>query len=95
MALRAAMLRFGVMDMLKDFGAALRRARDDRGLTQEELAHRAGITIGYLSQLENGRRNPSLLVIAALCGVLDIELADLAKGFTINTKAPSKSLDEH
>ena len=87
MAPRAAMLRFGVMDMLKAFGAALRRARDDRGLTQEELAHRAGITIGYLSQLENGRRNPSLLVIAALCGVLGIELADLTREITINTKS--------
>ncbi|HYG85607.1 MAG TPA: helix-turn-helix transcriptional regulator [Azospirillum sp.] len=75
------------MDVLKAFGAALRQARADRGLTQEEVAHRAGIAIGYLSQLENGRRNPSLLLIAALCGALDIQISDVIKDVVIERRS--------
>lgn len=67
------------MDILKTFGAAVRLAREQRGLTQEEVAHRAGITVGYLSQLENGRRNPSLLVMAAICEVLETPLEAVVK----------------
>lgn len=67
------------MDILKTFGAAVRQAREQQGLTQEEVAHRAGITVGYLSQLENGRRNPSLLVMAAICEVLETPLEAVVK----------------
>jgi transcriptional regulator with XRE-family HTH domain len=65
------------MDPLKTFGSALRRARERGGLSQEDLAHRAGVSVGYLSQLENGRRNPSLLLVLALCGALDTELTEM------------------
>jgi transcriptional regulator with XRE-family HTH domain len=82
---RTAMLRSADMDVLKAFGAALRRARDHRRLTQEELAHRAGVTVGYLSQLENGRRNPTLLIITALCGALEIKLTDLICEITVRS----------
>ena len=70
------------MKVLKSFGAALRQARHERALTQEEVAHRAGIAVGYLSQLENGRRNPSLLLMIALCEVLNIQLEELVRGAT-------------
>ncbi|WP_448190070.1 helix-turn-helix domain-containing protein [Azospirillum sp. sgz301742] len=49
----------------------------------EEVAHWAGIAIGYLRQLENGRRNPSLLLIAALCGALNIQMSDLIEYIVI------------
>ncbi|WP_084164635.1 helix-turn-helix domain-containing protein [Skermanella stibiiresistens] len=65
------------MDPLKTFGSALRRARERVGLSQEDLAHRAGVSVGYLSQLENGRRNPSLLLVLALCGALNTELTEM------------------
>ncbi|WP_374191458.1 helix-turn-helix domain-containing protein [Azospirillum brasilense] len=77
------------MDVLKAFGTALRRARDHRRLTQEELAHRAGVTVGYLSQLENGRRNPTLLIITALCGALEITLPELINETTVNSRPNS------
>ena len=67
------------MDACKIFGAAFRRAREARGLTQEEAAYQAGVAPGYLSQIENGHRNPSLLVIVALAAVVDALPADLLK----------------
>ena len=71
------------MDPLKTFGSSLRCARERNGFSQEDLAHRAGISISYLSQLENGRRNPSLLLVVALCGALDTELTDMLSGIVV------------
>ena len=42
------------------FGAHLRSLRQQRGLSQEEVAHSSGIHVTYLSGIERGRRNPSL-----------------------------------
>ncbi|MFH1141625.1 MAG: helix-turn-helix transcriptional regulator [Chloroflexota bacterium] len=42
------------------FGAQLRSLRQKLDLSQEEIAHRAGIHVTYLSGVERGRRNPSL-----------------------------------
>ena len=42
------------------FGAHLRSLRQKYGLSQEEVAHRAGIHVTYLSGIERGKRNPSL-----------------------------------
>lgn len=67
------------MDILSIFGSSLRARRLQCGLSQEELAHLAGVSVGYLSQVENGHRNPSLLLAAALAGALKADLADLLK----------------
>ena len=55
---------------------ALRRAR---GLSQEELAHRATMHQTYLSGIERGRRNPSVLVLARLAQALEADLEDLTR----------------
>jgi transcriptional regulator with XRE-family HTH domain len=44
----------------RTFGAQLRRRRDELGLTQEELAHRAGIDVSFLSRCERGLSQPSI-----------------------------------
>ena len=51
----------------------LRRFRKDRGLSQEALAHEAGLDRTYVSGLERGIRNPTVLVLSDLAGVLGIE----------------------
>ena len=58
------------------FGSWLAKARDLRGLSQNELAERAGITQEYVSGLERGVRNPSRKVIHALATALTPENAD-------------------
>jgi len=70
-------------DEAEIFGRALKRWRDKRGLTQEQLAHDAGITTSYANQLENGRKVPSLTIILKLCRALNVVPGDLLSDFTI------------
>ena len=66
------------------FGQRIRHLRSERGLTQEEAAHRAGIHVTYLSGIERGVRNPSLRNIRAIAAALDVSMSDL---FAFNTPA--------
>ena len=50
----------------RDFGARLLHFREARGLTQEALARRAGLSAKFVSEIENGRTNPSINVVARL-----------------------------
>jgi len=65
------------MDVRRDLGLQLRRLREAHGLSQEELAHRAEIHVTYLSGLENGKRNPSLLVLARIAEALNLKISGL------------------
>jgi transcriptional regulator with XRE-family HTH domain len=60
------------MDMRKLVGINLRRARTARGLTQEELAEQSGFSQQYISELENGRRNPTIVSIYELAQALGV-----------------------
>lgn len=63
--------------MTSTFGVNVRRMRQLRKISQETLAQRCGIYRTYLSRIESGRANPSLLVIAALARALEMEPSDL------------------
>jgi transcriptional regulator with XRE-family HTH domain len=66
------------------FGKTLRAIRETREpkLTQEALAHAAGLTTNYLSDVERGRKIPSLTTILQLAYGLECPPADLLAGFT-------------
>ncbi len=66
------------------FGITLRRIREARmpKLTQETLAHKAGLTTNYVSDLERGVKVPSLTVILQIAHALGIEPADLMRDFS-------------
>lgn len=55
----------------------VRALRKRRGLSQEELAFRAGMKRTYLSDLERGTRNPSVRALGRLAEALDIPPAHL------------------
>jgi len=59
------------------FGAAVRRLRLERGLTQEDLAEAAGLSQRYVSVLERGENSPTLNVIFRLCHALDVSPMEL------------------
>ena len=60
-----------------DFGTLLRRLRRDRGMTQEELAERAGISVRTVSDLERGSsQTPYRGTIGELAAALQLEPAD-------------------
>ena len=59
------------------FGAHLRLLRLSLGLSQEEVAHRAGVHVTFLSGIERGKRNPSLKNIRKVAGAWGVGVADL------------------
>lgn len=61
-------------------GQRLRGAREAHHQTQVQLAAAAGISQGYLSQLEQDEREPTLSIAARLADALGISLDDLAAG---------------
>jgi transcriptional regulator with XRE-family HTH domain len=65
------------MDMRKLVGRNVRRIRGERGMTQEQFAERSGFSQQYISDLERGRRNPtivSLFELAQALGSTPVEL---------------------
>ncbi|RYG99858.1 MAG: XRE family transcriptional regulator [Alphaproteobacteria bacterium] len=58
------------MDWRAIVGGNVRRLRLDRGFTQEQLAHEAGLDLTYVGGIERGKRNPSLLVLARIATAL-------------------------
>jgi putative molybdopterin biosynthesis protein len=57
----------------------LAELRKKKGLSQDELATRAGITRAAVSFIESGKRKPSLLVTLKLANALEIELSSLLR----------------
>jgi XRE family transcriptional regulator, fatty acid utilization regulator len=59
------------------FGQRLRHTRRARGLTLAQLGGLVDRSAPYLSQLENGRREPTFSLVGALAGALGVDVADL------------------
>ncbi len=68
------------MTVVKQLGMRLAYLRKKKGWSQEELAFRSGVNKNYLSDLENGRRNPSLRIIEQIAAALEVTLSDLFMG---------------
>lgn len=67
------------MDMRALVGANIRKARLAAGMTQEELAERSGFSQQYISGLERGKRNPTIVSVyefAQALGVSHEQLVD-------------------
>jgi transcriptional regulator with XRE-family HTH domain len=69
--------RRSIPDVRERFGYAVRQRRDELGLTQEDLAEKAKIHRTYLSDIERGARNVSLINIENLAAALNMPMADL------------------
>ena len=64
-------------DIKTSFGKRLRVLRQAKGLSQEELAHEAGLDRTYVSSVERGQRNISLENIERLAIALGVKIKDL------------------
>lgn len=64
-------------DPYADFGTWVRAARLNRGLSRRELAERAGISVPYVTKIENGDRRPQAPVISRLADALEVSPAML------------------
>jgi len=66
-------------DICERFAERLKHVRNKKGMTQVDLAEKAGIQTTYLSDLENAKKEPCLRVIDMLATSLGVTLSELFK----------------
>jgi transcriptional regulator with XRE-family HTH domain len=68
-------------------GTVLRRVREERRITREVLAVRAGLTVGTLARLELGSSDPTWSTVSAIAHALELSLACLGALIEADEKA--------
>lgn len=81
------------MDMRRLVGRNVRRVRQSKGLTQEQFADRSGFSQQYLSGLEQGRRNPTVVTLYELARALGVSHVELVLPDDGATKPPRGCVD--
>jgi len=61
-------------ELYRQVGVRVRELREKQGVAQEKLAWSAEISKGYLSEIEAGRKSPSVAVLRALAAEMDVPL---------------------
>ena len=69
-----------MMDVLLQLGMRIRYLRRQMRMSQLDLAYESEVNKNYLSDLERGKRNPSVLILDRIAKALNIDLATLFKG---------------
>ena len=72
------------------FGRRLRELREAAGLTQQELANRAGIKLGGVRDLEQSRNNPTWPTVLALCNALGVKCEAFTQEPTADAEPPKR-----
>ena len=65
------------MEIRQRLAQNLRRLRTEKGWSQEEYADRAGIHRTYISDIERGAQNPTIMIVEKLAQALDVKAAEL------------------
>ncbi len=58
-------------------GKKLKKIREEKNLSQEDVAKAAGIATGYYARVERGKHSPSSSVLERICKVLKIKSSDI------------------
>lgn len=61
----------------RSLAATLRAVRTEQGQTQEDLAHKAGLTVAAVARIERGQANPTWTTVRRLAQALNVSLATL------------------
>ncbi|MFV0451098.1 MAG: helix-turn-helix domain-containing protein [Propioniciclava sp.] len=67
------------MLMREALGDSLREVRTSSGMTLRDVSSQARVSLGYLSEVERGRKEASSELLQAICGALAIEIPDLLR----------------
>lgn len=74
-----------------DIGSTIKKLRKRKGIQQNELAERSGISQTYLSQIENGSRSATLETLEKVCEALNIPLSIISfLSLDVNSVNPNK-----
>ncbi|ULT24385.1 helix-turn-helix transcriptional regulator [Sphingobacterium sp. E70] len=65
----------------------IKEIRKEKGITIQEVADKAGVSKGLISQIENNRTIPSLLVLINIINALDVDLNEFFKDFNSDLDA--------
>src|SRR6476659_10107405 len=65
--------------MREAIGGSLRRARTEGRRTLREVSRKAQVSLGYLSEVERGRKEASSELLAAICAALGVSLAEVLR----------------
>lgn len=71
------------------FGRALRKARKESNLTQDQLSLYSRVDRSYISELENGEKAPTLLTIISLAKALQVKPSVLIESFEVELEEES------
>lgn len=64
-------------ELLKHIGTKIKAYRKEKNLSQEELAWRVNMDRSYLSELENGLKNPTVIMLTNIAQAMELDLKDL------------------
>jgi transcriptional regulator with XRE-family HTH domain len=65
-------------------GGALRRLREERGVTQEAVAHAAGLTVTAVARVERGQTDPAWSTVRRIAAALDLDMGELGSAVDAN-----------
>jgi transcriptional regulator with XRE-family HTH domain len=65
-----------IPEVIDAYATVMRKHRLRMSISQEELAHRAGLSLSFVSLLETGKRQPTISTISVLCKALDVSMVE-------------------
>ena len=71
------------MDIRQEVGARIQKIRKEAGLSQEDLALEADLDRTYISHVERGTRNPTVIVIFKIAKALNTTASEILKGLRL------------
>lgn len=74
------------MDMRKLVGQNVKRIRQEKGLTQEQFSLASGFSQQYISGLETGHRNPTVVTVYELAKALGVSHLDLLQSSSTRSR---------
>lgn len=81
-------------DIAKRVGLRIRELRNERHMSQEEVAFKAGISPAHLGQIERALKNPTIDTVAKIAAALDISVASLFTMDAVSVVSQNVTVDK-
>ncbi len=80
------------MTMLRErIGEVLREVRMRQGRTLRQISNEAQVSLGYISEIERGQKEPSSELLAAICSALDVPLSVILLQVSVRLAADERA----
>ena len=70
---------FAVYNSAKKLGANMKRIRTEKQMSQGDICRKLGVDRSYISNVENGNKNPTLLTVERIAKALNVSIEELMK----------------